>query len=820
MSVERQRGVRVPYLDALVPAVADPGDLLERLRRLRLTDATVSVDPGPLDEATLNLIRYVLAETRQDLVLALPQGRHDVAIALGVLLQLNRLGARFRGQFDGEGFDGPLVVVGLNVNLTDRLRRLRVGAENLSDALRAQRVRADGTVTDLRGTISPARAWCAGLLYLNTSLGWPPLPQVRPGLVLIDRTSFRNPDTLDAALTWADQHQTGHVVVLSTIGEPCPPALENADRWLRWGWTPGLRRDVSQELGRPHDSGPLSTNALLCVPRYPVQLAEYQAPAFTRLRRRCLTGIAAARRTNLPFPPRVAEAVQLVNLLAGTWGKLATADLYAAQEPRGMSTMTLRRTLRERRDGELPKEWGGFRETMWPDLRRDVLELADLLEEYNPRFEVLRAALDWAQAHRKDCPIFVRTQTRSAARALTQDLLDADPRLEPLMSSDSGTPRLWVVSYGERLTWAHRPTVEIHLGVPPPWRRASLLGGEATEHVLVVDPDETQWARRVLLGLDNEWRTTLKKTAAELNLDCPPTPHVPEPRTVYGPVTVDTRGDDDVVTPPPAFDLDRMFAAFASALGRVDRGEEDPGSDARTHTGARSVLARPVTLDPDNTQYWLAADGTAEILVGNRYSSTPVSALSAGTTLLIPRGETREELYGRLLEAAHGDADVVAVTMALKRFRKATWALYDQCGSWDAAARALRTQGSAVQGGQTCRNWAEGRVIAPDDVYDIRRVAWLTKRDDLTLDRTWERIGVIATELRRLHRELGRVLSGAIAEAASGRSGENLRKLSDLCGGIDPAEVLEEFELRQIRSVGGPRSVPASQLRKLPPAES
>ncbi len=805
----------MPYLDALVPAVIDPGDLLERLRRLRFTDASVSVDHGPLDEATLNLIRYVLTETQQDLDLALPQGRNDVAIALGVLLQLNRLGARFRGQFDGEGFDGPLVVVGLNVNLTDRLRRLKVGAENLSKALRAQRVRADGTVTDLLGAISPARAWSEGLLYLNTSLGWPTLPQVKPGLVIIDRTSFRNPDTLDAALTWADQHQASRVIVLSTIGEPCPPDLKDAGRWLRWGWTPGLRRDVGKELGRPRDRGPLSTNALLCVPRSPVQLAEFQAPELTRLRRRCLSGIAAARRTNLPFPPRVAEAVQLVNVLAGTWGKLATADLYAAQEARGVSTTTLRRTLRERRDGELPKEWGGFRETLWPDLRRDVLELADLLEEYNPRFEVLRATLDWAQVHRKDFLIVVRTQTRSAARALTQDLLEVDPSIEQLMSSDSGIPRLRVVSYGERLPWALRPTVEVHPGVPPPWRRASLLGGEGTEYVLVVDHDEAQWATQMLLGLDNEWRTTLKETAAELNLDCPPTPHVPEPRTVYGPVTVDDRGDDYPVTPIPALDLDRMFAAFNSALGKVDRGEEDPGSDARTPAGARSVLARPVTLEPGNTQYWLPADGTAEVLVGNRYSSTPVSALTPGTTLLIPRGETRHELYERLLEAAHSDADVAAVTMVLDRFRKATWALHDQYGSWDAAARALRTRGSAVLGGQTCRNWAEGRVIAPDDVYDIRRVAWLTKREDLTLDRAWERIGIIATELRRLHRELGRVLSGAIAEAASGRSGENLRKLSEICGGIDPVEVLEEFELRQIRSVSGPRSVPASQLRKL-----
>ncbi|WP_299450970.1 hypothetical protein [uncultured Serinicoccus sp.] len=809
----------MPYLDALVPAVPDPADLLERLRRLRFTDGGASVDLGPLDEATLNLIRYVLAQTERDVVLALPQGRHDVAVALGALLQLNRLGARLRGQFHGQGFDGPLLVVGLNVNLTDRLRRLKIGAENLSTALRAQRVRADGTVTDLRGTISPARAWGDGLLYLNTSLGWPTLPQVRPGLVIIDRTSFRNPDTLDAALTWAAQHHARRVLVLSTIGEPWPAALDNPDRWLRWGWTPGLRHDVGQELGRPPDGGPLSTNALLCIPRRPVALAEYLAPALTRLRRRCLSGIAAARRTHLPFPPRVAEAVQLVNVLTGTWSSLATADLHAAQELRGVSTTTLRRTLQDRRDGDLPKEWSGFRETLWPDLRRDVLGFADLLEEYNPRFEMLRAVLAWARAHRPGRLLVVRTQTRSAARALTHDLLEVEPGLESLLSSDTHAPTLRVASYSERLPWAVQPTVEIHLGVPPPWRRACLLGGEGTEHVLVVDPDEKHWADRVLLGLDTEWQATLKEAAAELNLDCPPSPHVPGPRTVYGPVTVDNRGEDDEVTPLPAFDLERMFAAFTSALDKVDRGEEDPGTDARTPAGARSALARPLTLEPGDTQYWLPADGTAEVLVGSRYSSAPVSGLTAGTTLLIPRGETREELYGRLLQAAHRDADVAAVTMVLQRFRKATWALYDQCGSWEAVARALRTRGSEVQAAQTCKNWAEGRVIAPDDVYDIRRVAWLTKRDDLTLDRTWERIGVIATELRRLHRDLGRVLSGAIAEVATGRSGENLRKLSQLCGGIDPAEVLEEFELRQIRSVGGPRSVPASQLRKLLPIE-
>jgi hypothetical protein len=72
--------------------------------------------------------------------------------------------------------------------------------------------------------------------------------------------------------------------------------------------------------------------------------------------------------------------------------------------------------------------------------------------------------------------------------------------------------------------------------------------------------------------------------------------------------------------------------------------------------------------------------------------------------------------------------------------------------------------------------------------------------------------------LRRLHRELGRLLSSAIAEAASGQPGPNLRRLSELCGGMDVAEILEEFEVRRVRGVGPPTSVPSSQLRQLLPA--
>ena len=53
-------------------------------------------------------------------------------------------------------------------------------------------------------------------------------------------------------------------------------------------------------------------------------------------------------------------------------------------------------------------------------------------------------------------------------------------------------------------------------------------------------------------------------------------------------------------------------------------------ADARTPAGTRSVLARLLTLEPGDTKYWLPADGTAEILVGSRYGTMPVSGLTAG----------------------------------------------------------------------------------------------------------------------------------------------------------------------------------------------
>lgn len=819
-SCEADGGELLSYLDVLVPPAPDPRDLVERLRKLGVRDAGKHVHLGPLDDATLHLIRLGLTQTTRNLTLELPRGKHDLAVMIGIYVQLTRRGARRPGRVaPSEDFDGPVVVVGLNTNLTERLRRIRIANESLSVALRAQRVRADGSVVDLAGTISPANAWSDGLLYMNTSLGWPPLPGVRPGVVVIDRGSFSNPDTLERALAWCDSQGAARVIVLNTLGDVPPRALADSSRWLRWGWTPGLRADVRYELGCEDCCGPLSTNPLLEVPVQPIGAALYRAPALSLLRRRCLGGIAAARKLRQPFPRQIADAVQLVNLLSGMWGNVRTANVWAVADGRGVSAATLTRSLRDARADDLRGPWSGFRETQWSDLRRNALALSELMSDYNPRLDVLAAVLDWALTNRPSTQLVVRTNGRSAAGALLQDLLNEHPRFKPLTEEQPEASSLSVLPYSDKLSWTTAPAIEFHVGVPAPWRRSALLSGEASEQVVVLDADELPWLETVVKSVDDEWSSALAVSAEVLRLAPPPQLHLDEIRTVFGPLPIDGRGEEeqDAEVAVPAIDLSRLFASFATAVAQVEQppadGTVDPGM-----LGGRPTLARPILLEPGDRVYWLPSEAQVEVLSGTKYCAMPVASLTAGLSLVLPRAESRDTLYRRLLLAAHQDVDVMAVELLLRNFRQGVRELHDREGGWDDVARALRHRGSTVQSGSTCRSWSTGQVIAPDDPEDIRRVARMLYDDRMIVDGSWRRVALIADELRRLHRELGRLLSAAIAEVAGGRSGPNLERLSQVCGGIDPAEILEEFEVHQIRHVGAPTSVPNGQLRHLLPA--
>ena len=381
----------------------------------------------------------------------------------------------------------------------------------------------------------------------------------------------------------------------------------------------------------------------------------------------------------------------------------------------------------------------------------------------------------------------MRTNGRAAAGALLQDLLSEHPRFTDLASDDSGSAQLSVLPYSTKLGWTTAPALEFHVGVPAPWRRSALLSGEASEQIVVLDADERAWLDTVVQAVDGEWGSTFAGSAELLHLDPPPAAHLTAARTVFGPLAIDGRGEDslgdDVAL--PTLDLVRLFATFSAAVAEVEQPEPGITGDPSALSG-RPTLARPVVLEPGDRVIWLPYDGQAEVLSGARYSSMPVADLTPGLSLVLPRGESRDALYRRLLLAAHEDVDVMAVEMLLRNFRQGMWELHDREGSWDDVARALRHRGSGVQSGSTCRSWATGQVIAPEDSEDVRRVARMLFDDRMIIDGAWRRVSLIAQELRRLHRELGRLLSAAIGEVAAGHSGPNLQRLSEVCGGLDP----------------------------------
>ncbi|WP_109507087.1 hypothetical protein [Nocardioides speluncae] len=819
------------YLDTLVPADANPRDLLERLDALGVTDDGHRVQLGSADSATFNLVRLALAADR-DVSMHLPRGLHDVSVMLGVYLQLMRRTARVIGR-PRDWFDGPIVIIALNRNLTGRLRRIRIDGKPLSEALAARRVRGDGQVTDLRGNIGPATDYLDGLLYLNTSLGWPSLGQVRPGVVVIDRTSFRNPRTLDDAFAWAHAHHSARTVLLGDIGDigstPSPAtwprkdgqgeggqAGSPSDEWVRWSWAPDLRTDLTYELGSASPCGPLSTNALTSLAPAPIGVALYQAPALSRLRRRALAGIMAARRVGAPLPRQVADAVTLVNHLTRLWGDVRTANQWAVADPRGTSAATLARNLRGARPGDLPRLWHTFAESRWAEFRHDVISLSDLLTEHNPRLDLLLSLLDWAHAERPGAQVTVRAASQATAFALIEDLGSRRPDLvDVLTAADQDTAAVRVVAYSKRLRWAEQPSLELHLGVPAPWRRSALISAEASEQIVVLDPDERPWLDRLTSNLAADCAIDAHLTCATLHLGALPVSSWEPPRTVYGPLAIDDRGTDvDAAMPPaPGLDLAGLLAAFDDVVTeiRIAPAIDDPAAPVRL------VPARAAVVAPGDQQYWLPADARAEVLAGDRYAAVAVADLTAGVSLLISRGEGREGIYLRLQQVIHAEADVMALSMMLGRFRRAVRALHDEYGTWDAVKDTLAGRGSRITTGQTCRLWATGEVIAPDDIGDIRRVGLAVGEDALTLDGNWQRLGLIADELRKLHRHLGKLLSAAISEAASGQPGPNLARLSHLCGGIDTAEVLEGFEVRRVLSVGPTSLVPSNLLRRLQP---
>ncbi|MFH9118491.1 DISARM anti-phage system protein DrmE domain-containing protein [Streptomyces globisporus] len=756
--------------------------------------------------------------------LSLPRGRHDLAVLIGIYLQLIRRGAELTGGSPCAVPVGPVVVVGLRTNVTVRLAQLAIGQENLSRALRMQRIRGDGRVVDLQGKITRAVDSPSGLFYLNTALGRPPLG-TSVGTVVIDRTSMANDHSWERALAWASEHDAARVVAVADLGTQ--PGGSRA--WTQWPWSPVLRADVRHTLGHRPAYGPLTSNALLARrPAAAPGVAVYRHKQLAELLRKVVAGVVAARsvRASESWPQPVADAVCLFNLLWCSWGSIGKQDTWQVLMGRGSGARALARSVSR---GTLEGQggaWGLFRETQWPDLRRGVLNLYELLYDDNPRWDLLLALIDWARASRTGAPILVRTRSRSAAAAVAEALADtlggdADSLLltpQPGAAAGSGAGALHVMPYAERLAWDASPRLELHLGAPSPLRTGVLFSGAADEHVAVVEQSEYTWLQRSTDRALSSWHEQIRQTSAALKLG-----EVPEPMTLslpvaYGPV--DLSRPFSVTEDPPqhdsrlALDLSALFEDYdapAQAMGTPDA----PGRSATT-AADDLVPVTAVLTEPEGAVLWLRSDEPVDVLVGQRYAKIPVASLTPGSRLLHARGDGQSRLHDRLVMVMHDSAEVTAMDTMIGFFRQAITAVYEQRGSWPDVLAALKNLGSEVSSWQAVSKWADGSVIAPEDPKDIHRVALLARDTRLTAGGTWQRLARMAEELRRLHRALGHTAAAAMTEAAGGTEGPALRQLKTLCSGIDVSEILEEFDLVVVRRIGGQKGMSAAALGRVP----
>jgi hypothetical protein len=101
--------------------------------------------------------------------------------------------------------------------------------------------------------------------------------------------------------------------------------------------------------------------------------------------------------------------------------------------------------------------------------------------------------------------------------------------------------------------------------------------------------------------------------------------------------------------------------------------------------------------------------------------------------------------------------------------------------------------------------------MAPDNAEDIARIGRIS--GDALIEQQYRRLDAMARRVRGLHTKLGRLLSAAMSQALD-QGGPSLDLLTRILG-TDPTELLEEFELRAVRSVGAERTIPSSDIRRV-----
>ena len=785
------------WVDDLVPPSGDSYPVLTSVCEAPVTDAGTPVHLGPVDQSCAGLAYHLLdGRAGTNLVLLFPRGRHELAILLGCVVQLVRLAPRATDDAAGTRFDGPVVVVAMDTLVHERLARIRIANQPSHHALSAGRIRSDGKMVDSEGAVREIVG--DELLYLNTRVGWPLLPRGVPaGVVIIDRSTFSSAEILDHALGWARRHNARHVIVVGEIGDE--GTIEQTRRaWgyepCVWSWTDAMVSDCLAELGPRVDTSSLSANELRGGSKHR-EIIRPSTAEIESLSERVLDTVIRASRVHAAFPRSLQTARRLFNGLMQLPGRLETHNRYAALDHRTSALSSLRHRIDSEREPQVGPEWDSFYMARWTDLRLDLLQLYELVEQDNPKFLGVGLALEWIREQDSTASICIRVPSEAAGMALVHDMAELMPEW-PI----DGESISWH-SWSKRLAWNVDGRFEILPAAPPPSLAGLLWSAETSRQLLVLYGFELTAVTRRIERTDELSIRRLNDACKRLEIGNLPTLTVTA--NIKEVVEFDQNAPSAQSPVSIAVDLDVMFVDVDTPAVAVSE---------RTAAQGDPMTVVPIVLEPNGHRWLIPENAHVETLVASKVVYLPVDLVKRRMTVVVPRGGGRQELFSRLVTATHQSQELQTFEVLFARWRQACWSAHAAAGhSWTKLEGRMRELGSQVTG-QSPRTWALGRVLGPEDPENIRRIG--TIAGDPLVEGQYKRIDAMVRQVRSLHMRLGALLSNAMSEALSG-GGSNLEQLRALLGGMDPSELLDEFELRSVRSVGAPEQVPGHLVRRV-----
>lgn len=210
----------------------------------------------------------------------------------------------------------------------------------------------------------------------------------------------------------------------------------------------------------------------------------------------------------------------------------------------------------------------------------------------------------------------------------------------------------------------------------------------------------------------------------------------------------------------------------------ISAGDTATRSDASTPSEVRAWCDTAVRVRfQEGWQVRFAPEETINVVLqtgqGQKTDERHVSSLRNGDRVVLIQGQQRQSLYDLIISRVHRNPAFELHLALIRRWQEdlgSAFQRWRQHGvrNLDELLNSMQQIGSNLTSSFTLRLWLWGRILCPDDVEDLRRIAEVL---DMTfVGQHYKRIGAAASRLRGLHRGLSNRLNHWLERQATGVS--------------------------------------------------